>query len=63
MAIKGIPKNETVWVTQKTLTGNTYYITAKQQRDMYFIYKNEDGTAVKCGKGKNPTVLIEKYAK
>lgn len=63
MKIKGIPANEKVWVTQKTLSGNTYYITAKEQRGMYFIYKDENGTAVKCGRGKNPTVLIEQYAK
>ena len=63
MAIKGIPKNETVWVTQKTVTNNIYYITAKPQRDMYFIYKHVDYHAEKIGRWKNPTKIIEQYAK
>ena len=62
MKIKGIPANETVWVTQKTLSGNTYYVTAKPQRGMYFIYKKVDDGAEKVGKGPNPTKLIEQYA-
>lgn len=63
MKIKGIPANETIWVTQKTESGNTYYVTAKPQRDKYFIYKLVDGTAVKIGSGKNPAKLAEQYAK
>jgi len=63
MKIKGIPANETIWVIQKTESGNTYYVTAKQQRDKYFIYKLVDGAAVKLGSGKNPAKLTEQYAK
>lgn len=63
MTIKGIPSNENIWVTQKTESGNTYYITAKDRRDMYFIYQNIEGKAVKIGKGHNPAKLSEIYAK
>lgn len=63
MRVKGIPPSETIWVTQKTESGNTYYITAKDRRDMYFIYKNVEGQAVKIGKGRNPAKLAEEYAK
>lgn len=62
MKIKGIPANETIWVTQKTATANTYYVTAKEQRGMYFIYKLVSDHAEKIGKGKNPAKLIEQYA-
>ena len=60
--VKGIPKSETIWLTHKTRSGDKYYITAKtNNRDFYFIYKSVDGTAVKLGKNRNPTVLEEKY--
>ena len=62
MKIKGIPASETVWVIQKTETANTYYVTAKQQRDMYFIYRWVDDHAEKIGRGKNPAKLIDQYA-
>lgn len=62
MKTNGIPSTEIVWTTQKTLSGNTYYITSKKQRDMYFIYKRIDDKAVKIGKGKNPAELLDKYA-
>lgn len=61
--IPGIPTKEKIWVTHKTEQGNTYYITANQRRDMYFIYQNVDGTAVKQGRGQNPALLLSKYAK
>lgn len=63
MRIKGIPASEKLWVTQKTESCNTYYVTSKENRDMYFIYKDVDGMAVKQGKGKNPAQLVDKYAK
>lgn len=62
--VQGIPKNEKIWTTSKTLAGNTYYITAKiTNRDMYFIYQLIDGKAVKIGKNKNPNILSQQYVK
>lgn len=61
MKIKGIPPSETIWVIQKTKNGDTYYITAKDRRDMYYIYKEEHGEAIKLNKGKNPARLLDQY--
>lgn len=62
--VQGIPKSEKIWTTSKTLSGNTYYITAKiTNRDTYFIYKLIDGKAVKLGKHKHPNILSQKYVK
>ena len=60
--INGIPKSEDIWLTQRSVNGGTYYITAKRdRRDMYFIYKMVDGKAVKLGKHQNPTELTARY--
>lgn len=60
--VNGIPRTEDIWLTQASLSGDTYYITAKHdKRDMYFIYKLIDGKAVKLGKHKNPTELTDQY--
>ena len=58
--VSGIPKSETIWVTYTTRDGDTYYTTAKQSRDYYFLYKLVDGKAQKLGKAKNP-IELEKY--
>lgn len=61
--VAGIPASEKIWLIQKVESGNTYYVTAKESRDMYFIYKDEDGKAVKQGKGQDPADLVAKYAR
>lgn len=61
MQIKGIPKSEILWLTQKTNSGNTYYITSKQQRDRYYLYQLIDGSAVKLCSDKNPARLLDQY--
>lgn len=61
MAINGIPKNEKIWVKRITEKDETFYITSKEARDYYFIYKYENGKATKLGKAKSPLDLEEKY--
>lgn len=61
MSINGIPKSERIWVTHKTEKGETFYITSKESRDCYFIYKEEKGKAVKLGKASSPVDLEKKY--
>lgn len=63
MGIKGIPSNEILWLTQKTESGNIYYVTSKKVRDKYYIYQLVDGVAVKLGSGKNPAKLADQYMK
>ena len=57
----GIPKTEQKWVKRTTLNGEIYYITSKENRDFYFLYKEENGKAVKIGKAKSPLELENKY--
>lgn len=59
----GIPKGEILRVTYTTRTGEVYYITSKPNRECYYLYKDEDGKAVKIAKGSNPPELEEKYLK
>ena len=61
MMIPGIPKTERVWLTGVSAKNEKYYITAKENRDCYFLYKEKDGRAVKMGKGKSPLELERKY--
>ncbi len=57
----GIPSTERVWVTLRASNGEIFYITSKEARDFYFLYKEENGKAVKLGKAKSPFELEEKY--
>ncbi len=59
----GIPSSETIWLTRTTLQGDTYYITSKENRDTYFLYKLENGKATKVAKAPSPSILEEKYVK
>lgn len=61
MAVNGIPKTERIWVKRITEKGETYYITSKDTRDYYFLYKMEGDKAVKLGKAKSPLELEQKY--
>ena len=56
----GIPSTETVWVTEVSASGVTYAITSKASRDKYFLYREEDGKAVKIASAKNPLGLNDK---
>lgn len=57
----GIPKTERIWLTKTTASGATYVITSKtNNRDWYFLYRIEDGKAVKITKNSNPNVLDSK---
>lgn len=60
--IKGIPKTETIWLTRLTEWQETYYITSKENdRNMYYLYRQDGDKAVKIGRAKSPTELEEKY--
>lgn len=60
--IKGIPESERIWVEETSENGTVYYITAKvNDRSLYYLYKDDDGKAVKLGKARSPTELEEKY--
>ena len=61
MAVNGIPKTERMWVKRITEKGETYYITSKDTRDYYFLYKMDGDKAVKLGKAKSPLELEQKY--
>lgn len=61
MAVNGIPKTERIWVKRITEKGETYYITSKDTRDYYFLYKMDGDKAVKLGKDKSPLELESKY--
>jgi len=50
----GIPSAETVWVTEVSSSGVTYAVTSKSSRDKYFLYREENGKAVKIASAKNP---------
>lgn len=59
--MKSIPASETVWETITQKGGAVWYITSKQNREMYFLYKSTNGEVVKVGKDKDPSRLHEKY--
>lgn len=61
MFVNGIPKTERIWVKRITEKGETYYITSKDTRDYYFLYKMDGDKAVKLGKAKSPLELEQKY--
>lgn len=61
MAVNGIPKTERIWVKRITEKGETYYITSKDTRDYYFLYKMDGDKAVKLGKAKSPLELEQKH--
>ena len=59
--VNGIPMAERIWVKRTKSKGEVYYITSKENRDFYFLYKEENGKAVKIGKAKSPLELESKY--
>lgn len=63
MSIPGIPKSETIWLKRIAQNGDIYYITSKEIRDCYYLYKMENNKAVKIGKATTPPELEKKYIK
>lgn len=59
--VTGIPPSENIITTYTTLKGDIYYITEKKNVADFFLYKDENGKAVKIAKGPNPPFLEEKY--
>lgn len=56
----GIPKDEILWETY-TNGEDTYKITSNKQRDVYFMYKEENNTFKKLGKASSPPELYKKF--
>ena len=56
----GISKTERIWETRTTASGKTYYITSKEDRLTYFLYRLSGDKAEKMGKDKSPLKLYER---
>lgn len=55
MAVTGIPKTERIWLKETKENGDVYYITSKaNDRSYYFLYKMQEGKAVKLKRGNSP---------
>lgn len=63
LSVNGIPKAETIWTKINTGDNEIYYITSKENREYYFLYKMENNKTVKVGKEKSPLDLETKYIK
>lgn len=60
--MNGIPKSETLHVTEISASGEVFYITSKENnRDTYYIYQKTDAGVEKLGKGKSPPELEKKF--
>lgn len=59
--MNGIPKTERIWTHIITKSGE-YYITSKESRDYYYIYRLDGDRAVKLGKSRSPADLEKSYA-
>lgn len=57
----GVPRNERVWVTITAKSGDVYLITAKENREMYYLYKLSIDKAERIAKNPNPLELEGKY--
>ena len=56
-----LPPSEVLWMTVSSKSGEVFYITSKQNRDAYFIYKQLTDSVARLGKGKSPDELEKKY--
>ena len=58
-----IPKGEHAWVGYYNSVGSLLFIiTSKNNnRDLYYIKKNKNGSFVKLGKGNDPLSLCNKF--
>ena len=58
-----IPKNEICWVGYYDELGNLrYVVTSKNVRDIYYLYKINNDSAVRLGKAKDPTKLVKDHS-
>ena len=57
----GIPRTEKIWVKRVAQSGEVYYITSKESREVYYLYRLKDKKAERIGKSKNPLELEEGY--
>ena len=56
------PRGETVWTSYYTSAGNLMFIlTAKPQRDAYYLYELVDNEFKKLGRSKSPLELEDKF--
>ena len=56
------PRGEDVWTRYHTISGDLMFImTAKSQRDFYYIYEFKDGEFHKLGRSKSPLDLEKKF--
>ena len=59
--ISGVPRSEQIWL-ERHAGENVYIITSKENNmDMFFLYRIDNGRAVKLGKSKSPPELERKY--
>ena len=61
--MKGIPKNDIIWVLIKAKNGKHYYITSKRDRTVYYMYEDLGDEAKLLGQSKSPKSLEEKFIK
>lgn len=56
------PRGETVWTSYYTSSGELMFIlTAKPQRDAYYLYELVDNEFKKLGRSKSPPELEDKF--
>ena len=56
------PRGETVWTSYYTSSGELMFIlTAKPQRDAYYLYELRDSEFQKLGRSKSPLGLEERF--
>lgn len=56
------PRGEDIWTWYYTISGDLMFIiTAKPQRDYYYLYELKDGQFCKLGRSKSPTELENKF--
>ena len=58
-----IPSNEIIWEQITMLNGDIYYITSKENREYYYIYKKTDEGVERLSKDSSPLKLENKYIK
>lgn len=56
-----LPPSEILWMTVSSKSGEVFYITSKQNRDTYYIYKQLTDGVSRLGKGKSPDELEKKW--
>lgn len=59
---KKLPPSELLWLTENT-SGGIFYITSNKTRDTYYIYKQNQNSVSRLGKGKSPAELESKFIK